>query len=32
METLVNAGASLLTVHGRTREEKKQKIGMNNIF
>lgn len=28
METLVNAGASLLTVHGRTREEKKQKIGM----
>lgn len=27
METLVNAGASLLTVHGRTREEKKQKIG-----
>ena len=31
METLVNAGASLLTVHGRTREEKKQKIGMNNI-
>jgi hypothetical protein len=28
METLVNAGASLLTIHGRTREEKKQKIGM----
>ena len=27
METLVNAGASMLTVHGRTREEKKQKIG-----
>lgn len=27
METLVNAGASLLTIHGRTREEKKQKIG-----
>jgi tRNA-dihydrouridine synthase 1 len=27
-ETLTNAGASLLTIHGRTREEKKQMIGV----
>lgn len=26
-ETLSNAGASLLTIHGRTREEKQQLIG-----
>lgn len=27
-ETLTNAGAQLLTIHGRTREEKKQLIGL----